>query len=128
MYTDPLGLAPCLTVAINPISGYVPAGPPGKTFKGGSTLASATDFSSSKRAESKEIVICQPLIDALTFWCARIRNVTTSYGVNGFTEELFGGVARVRTRRVYIASFRTTRAPRGCGISAYRVVFPPVST
>jgi RHS repeat-associated protein len=34
MYTDPLGLAPCLTMAINPISGYVPAGPPGKTFKG----------------------------------------------------------------------------------------------
>ena len=34
MYTDPLGLAPCLTMSINPISGYVPAGPPGKTFKG----------------------------------------------------------------------------------------------
>lgn len=34
MYTDPLGLAPCLTMSINPKSGYVPAGPPGKTFKG----------------------------------------------------------------------------------------------
>lgn len=34
MYTDPLGLAPCLTFSINAKSGYVPAGPPGKTFKG----------------------------------------------------------------------------------------------
>jgi len=34
MYTDPQGLAPCLTFSINPISDYVPAGPPGKTFKG----------------------------------------------------------------------------------------------
>ena len=36
---------------------------------------------------SKEIILCESLIDALTFWCADYRNVTTSYGVNGFTEE-----------------------------------------
>ena len=36
---------------------------------------------------SKEIILCEALIDALTFWCAGYRNVTTSYGVNGFTEE-----------------------------------------
>lgn len=34
MYSDPLGLAPCLTYSINPTADYVPAGPPGKTFKG----------------------------------------------------------------------------------------------
>ena len=36
---------------------------------------------------SKEIILCEALIDALTFWCAGYRNVTTSYGVNGFTDE-----------------------------------------
>ena len=37
---------------------------------------------------SKEIILCEALIDALTFWCAGYRHVTTSYGVNGFTDEL----------------------------------------
>jgi DNA primase len=37
---------------------------------------------------SKEIILCESLIDALTFWCAGFRNVTASYGVNGFTDEL----------------------------------------
>jgi DNA primase len=36
---------------------------------------------------SKEIILCESLIDALTFWCAGFRNVTASYGVNGFTDE-----------------------------------------
>ena len=37
---------------------------------------------------SKEIILCEALIDALTFWCAGYRNVTTIYGVNNFTEEI----------------------------------------
>jgi len=37
---------------------------------------------------SKEIILCESLIDALTFWCAGFRNVTASYGVNGFTDEI----------------------------------------
>ena len=36
---------------------------------------------------SNEVILCESLIDALTFWCAGFRNVTASYGVNGFTEE-----------------------------------------
>ena len=33
---------------------------------------------------------CEALIDALTFWCAGYRNVTSSYGVEGFTSEHLG--------------------------------------
>ena len=33
----------------------------------------------------KEWLLCEALIDALTFWCAGFRNVTAAYGVNGFT-------------------------------------------
>jgi DNA primase catalytic core len=36
---------------------------------------------------AQEVILCESLIDALTFWCAGVRNVTASYGVNGFTEE-----------------------------------------
>ena len=36
---------------------------------------------------SKEIILCEALIDALTFWVAGHRNVTASYGVNGFTAD-----------------------------------------
>ena len=33
---------------------------------------------------SKEIILCEALIDAMTFWCAGYRNVTASYGTSGF--------------------------------------------
>ena len=36
---------------------------------------------------SKEIILCEALIDALTFWCAGYRNVTASYGIEGFTAD-----------------------------------------
>lgn len=85
-------------------------------------------------AESKEIIVCEALIDALTFWCAGIRNVTTSYGVNGFTDELFEALRAYDTRRVYIAYDRDDAGERaagelaarltGAGIGAYRLLFP----
>jgi DNA primase len=34
------------------------------------------------------VILCESLFDALTFWAAGFRSVTTAYGVNGFTEEL----------------------------------------
>ncbi len=45
---------------------------------------------------SKEIILCEALIDALTFWCAGYRNVIASYGVNGFTRRSPGRVQEVR--------------------------------
>jgi DNA primase len=42
------------------------------------------------------------LIDALTFWVAGIRNVTASYGVNGFTDHR-AAFEKHGTERVYIA-------------------------
>jgi DNA primase len=37
---------------------------------------------------SKEIILCEAIIDALTFWCAGFRHVTAAYGVEGFTQEM----------------------------------------
>ena len=54
------------------------------------------------RAE-KEIILCEALIDALTFWCAGFRNVTTAYGVEGFTDELRQAIKEYGTKKILIA-------------------------
>lgn len=36
---------------------------------------------------SCEVVLCESLIDALSFWCYGQRHVTAAYGVEGFTAE-----------------------------------------
>ena len=45
---------------------------------------------------SKDIILCEALIDAMTFWVAGYRQVTASYGVNGFTEDHRRGVREAR--------------------------------
>ena len=52
---------------------------------------------------SKDVILCEALIDALTFWCAGYRSVTTSYGVNGFNDYHREAFRKHGTRRVYIA-------------------------
>ncbi|MCL2661531.1 MAG: CHC2 zinc finger domain-containing protein [Acidobacteriaceae bacterium] len=52
---------------------------------------------------SKSIILCEALIDALTFWCAGYRNVTASYGVNGFTKDHRAALEKYGTEQVYIA-------------------------
>jgi len=83
---------------------------------------------------SKEIILCEALIDALTFWCAGYRNVTASYGVNGFTEDHRRAFERHGTKRVYIAYDRDDAGDKAAaklaeeliemGIECFRVEFP----
>jgi DNA primase len=85
-------------------------------------------------AASKEIILCEALIDALTFWCAGFRNVTTSYGVEGFTEDHLTAFRRHGTERVLIAYDRDTAGDgaaeklaerlTAAGIESLRVQFP----
>ena len=51
---------------------------------------------------SGEVILCESLIDALTFWCAGIRNVTASYGVEGFTNDHWTALRRYGTRCVWL--------------------------
>ncbi|TAI92819.1 DNA primase, partial [Pectobacterium versatile] len=37
---------------------------------------------------SKTVILCESLIDAMSFWVAGYRNVTAAYGVNGVTEAM----------------------------------------
>ena len=83
---------------------------------------------------SKEVILCEALIDALTFWCAGYRNVTATYGIEGFTEEHVAAFKRHGTERVLIAYDRDEAGERGAakvaetlltqGIECFRVQFP----
>jgi len=83
---------------------------------------------------SREIIICESIIDALTFWSAGIRNVTTIYGTESFTQELEDTLIKEKARRAYLAYDRDEAGNRAAdrdakrlgalGIECYRVQFP----
>jgi DNA primase catalytic core len=83
---------------------------------------------------SKEIILCEALIDALTFWVAGFRNVTASYGVNGFTADHRAAFEKHGIERVYIAYDRDEAGNSAAaklaeelmqmGIECFRVLFP----
>jgi DNA primase catalytic core len=84
--------------------------------------------------EHKEIILCEALIDALTFWCAGYVNVTAAYGVEGFTQDHLEAFRRYGTERVLIAYDRDEAGDRAAaklaqklaeeGIACYRILFP----
>ncbi|MGH8050766.1 MAG: toprim domain-containing protein, partial [Arenimonas sp.] len=81
-----------------------------------------------------EIILCEALIDALTFWCAGYRHVTSAFGVEGFTEELLQALITHGVQRVLIAydndaagnaaAEKLSRKLMSHGIDAYRCQFP----
>ncbi len=55
--------------------------------------------------QSSEIILCEAVFDALTFWVNGFRNVTCLFGTEGFTDELWEALQRVqRVQRVRIVS------------------------
>jgi DNA primase len=83
---------------------------------------------------SKEIILCEALLDALTFWCAGFRNVTSAYGVEGFTGELREAMKEHRVKKVLIAYDRDAAGDKAAdklapqladfGMEVFRVLFP----
>jgi DNA primase catalytic core len=83
---------------------------------------------------SKEIILCEALVDALTFWCAGYQNVTSAYGTNGFTEEMLEAFKAYGVERVLIAFDRDEAGDAAASklaerlgsedISCFRVRFP----
>ena len=51
----------------------------------------------------KEVILCESVIDALSFWVHGFRNVTCSFGIEGFSEELLSVFINQGVKRVYIA-------------------------
>jgi hypothetical protein len=82
--------------------------------------------------QEQEIILCEAVLDALTFWVNGFRNVTCLYGTEGFTDELWEAVKKVR--RVHIAydaddageraAQRDAERFKAHGMEVYRVKFP----
>lgn len=81
-----------------------------------------------------EIILCEALLDALTFWENGHRNVTAAYGVEGFTQEIEDALVAAKVERVLIAFDRDEAGDRGAakvaaklearGVECCRVLFP----
>ena len=50
-----------------------------------------------------EWILCEAILDALTLWCHGFRNVTASYGVNGWTPDHLALVRKVGPQKIFIA-------------------------
>ena len=83
---------------------------------------------------STEIIVCEALIDAMTFWCAGYRNVTAAYGIEGFTDTHLAAFKQYGVKRVLIAYDRDEPGERAalkladklmaCGMECWRIQFP----
>jgi DNA primase len=84
--------------------------------------------------QSGEVILCEALLDALTFWENGHRNVTSAYGVEGFSEEMLDAFVAAGVRLVWIAFDRDEGGEIGAakvgarlmarGIECRRVLFP----
>lgn len=83
---------------------------------------------------SKTVILCESLIDAMSFWVAGFRNVMAAYGVNGFTAEMRETFRHHGVRQVLIAfdndsagneaAVKLAASLAADGIAPFRLVFP----
>lgn len=83
---------------------------------------------------SHEIILCESLIDALTFWNAGYRNMTCSYGIEGFTDHHLAAFKQYEIQRILIAYDRDEGGNNAAeklaerltaeGIECFRILFP----
>ncbi|MFC6944560.1 toprim domain-containing protein [Paraburkholderia dipogonis] len=82
----------------------------------------------------KEVILCESIIDALTFWCAGYTNVTASFGAEGLTADHLALFEAERIERIVFA-YDNDQAGREAmdrqagrlmvkGVGCYRIRFP----
>jgi DNA primase len=82
--------------------------------------------------QSAEVILCEAVFDALTFYANGFLNVTCLYGTQGFTDELWEALKKVqRVKLAYDADDsgeravqRDTERFRAHGVEVFRVKFP----
>jgi len=84
---------------------------------------------------SAEVIVTEGIIDALTFWSAGFRHVTTGYSAKALPEELLAALIAAKVRRVVIAYDRDKAGDEAAaavaaqlaayGVECVRVLFPP---
>ncbi len=83
---------------------------------------------------AREIILCESIIDAMTFWVNGFKNVLTSYGINGFTEAHVNLLLQHKIERVLIAydcdqagntaAIALAEQLQGYGMVCFRLQFP----
>jgi DNA primase catalytic core len=83
---------------------------------------------------SPETILCEGIIDALTFWCAGFKHATTAYSAKALPEEMLDALLAAKVQRVFIAFDRDEAGDRGAeevaaqlmarGVECRRVLFP----
>lgn len=81
-----------------------------------------------------EVILCEALIDAMSFWVAGYRSVTCSYGTEGFTADHLAVFKEAGIERVLIAydrdeagnsaAAKLAKRLQGEGLACYRLHFP----
>jgi DNA primase catalytic core len=82
--------------------------------------------------QQPEIILCEAVFDALTFWVNGFKNVTCLFGTEGFTDELWGELRKVQRIRIAYdaddagerAAQRDTERFQKHGIEVFRIRFP----
>jgi DNA primase len=84
--------------------------------------------------ESPEIILCEAVMDALTFWVNGFKNVTCLFGTEGFTEELWEGILAHKVQTVRLAydadeageraAARDAERFKAQGLEVFRIKFP----
>jgi DNA primase catalytic core len=82
--------------------------------------------------QQPEIILCEAVFDALTFWANGFKNVTCLYGTEGFTDELWEAMKHVQRVRIAYdaddagdrAAERDTARFRKHGMEVFRIKFP----
>lgn len=79
-------------------------------------------------------IVCEAVIDAMSFWAAGFRNVTSAYGVEGFTPHHLEALKRHHVKQVVIAydrdeagdeaAVKLARQLEAEGFDCFRAVFP----
>jgi len=83
---------------------------------------------------SAELILCEGIIDAVTFWGAGFRNVTTGYSAKALPEEMLDALLAAKVQRVFVAFDRDEAGDKGAeevaaqlmarGVECRRVLFP----
>ena len=82
--------------------------------------------------QQPEIILCEAVFDALTFWVNGFKNVTCLFGTEGFTDELWEALKKVQRVRIAYdaddagerAAQRDTERFQKHGIEVFRIRFP----
>jgi DNA primase catalytic core len=91
----------------------------------------------SDELKCREWLLCEAAIDALSLWCHGFRNVTWSYGVNGFSSDHWQLVRAARPERIIVCYDNDDAGNKAAnelaqklapeGIAAWRIQLPPHS-